>query len=206
MKPVWDATNPNNAAGDGWFKIYEMAYDSSSDEWCTQKLIANDGFLSVNLPQGIKGGDYLVRTELLALHAAQDNPPDPQFYVGCAQVFVEGPVNGNVPDGVFIDSNTYDLDTPGLTYNIYEDELEPFPSIGPKVYQPNTFSISSSSSGQRAVQKNGLMPEGCILVRDDWCGFEVSHYETEQGCWDVRFQPYPIYPSPYSTYLAMLII
>ncbi|KAL4986554.1 glycosyl hydrolase family 61-domain-containing protein [Aspergillus falconensis] len=186
MKPVANATNDNNAAGDGWFKIYELDYDSSTSQWCTEKLIANNGFLSVQIPEGLKGGDYLVRTELLALHAAQDSPPDPQFYVGCAQVFLQGSENGDVPEGVVIDASTYDLDIPGLTYNLYAEELElPYPSFGPSVYQPSTSSATTNAkvSGAQASQKDGLQPEGCILVRDDWCGFEVSSYSDEQGCW-----------------------
>ncbi|KAL4754396.1 hypothetical protein BDW72DRAFT_166778 [Aspergillus terricola var. indicus] len=186
MKPVANATSDNNAAGDGWFKIYELDYDSSTSQWCTEKLIANNGFLSVQIPEGLRGGDYLVRTELLALHAAQDSPPDPQFYVGCAQVFLEGSESGDVPEGMVIDASTYDLDVPGLTYNIYTEPLElPYPSFGPSVYQPNASASTTNAkvSGAQATQKDGLQPEGCILVRDDWCGYEVSSYSDEEGCW-----------------------
>ena len=35
------------------------------------------------------------------------------------------------------------------------------------------------------VQTKGLKPEGCILERDNWCGFEVPSYTDEQGCWAV---------------------
>lgn len=191
MKPVADATASNNAAaGDGWFKIYENTYDEDAGGWCTEKLIANNGFLSVYVPQGLQGGDYLVRTELLALHAAQDDPPDPQFYVGCAQVFLEGSEDGAVPKGITIDKDTYDLGIKGLTYNLYSEPLElPYPSFGPAVYKPDAnakaASAARASSGKQAVQKKGLEPEGCILVRDDWCGFEVPSYSDEEGCWAV---------------------
>ncbi|KAL4807934.1 glycosyl hydrolase family 61-domain-containing protein [Aspergillus unguis] len=184
MKPVEDASADNNAAaGSGWFKVFELAYDESAAEWCTEKLIANNGFLSVDIPPGLKGGDYLVRTELLALHAAQDDPPDPQFYVGCAQVFLHGGEEGSVPDGITIDKDTYDLGIGALTYNIYEEELKPYPGFGPDVYQPNGTARVSASGGAKVVQKKGLEPEGCILVRDDWCGFEVAEYSDEEGCW-----------------------
>ncbi|KAL4862149.1 glycosyl hydrolase family 61-domain-containing protein [Aspergillus spectabilis] len=180
MKKVEDATADNNAAGGGWFKIFELDYDESTSQWCTEKLIENNGFLSAAIPAGIQGGDYLVRTELLALHAAQDSPPDPQFYVGCAQVFVQGGLDGDAPEGVVIDEGTYDLDVEGLTFNLYAQELAlPYPSFGPEVYRP----VSSVSAGEEAVQSKGLEPEGCILVRDDWCGFEVSSYSDEKGCW-----------------------
>lgn len=188
MKPVADATASNNAAqGDGWFKIYENTYDEDEDsKWCTEKLIANNGFLSVNVPQGLKGGDYLVRTELLALHAAQEDPPDPQFYVGCAQVFLDGSEDGTVPEGVTINKDTYDLGIKGLTYNLYSTPLElPYPRFGPAVYKPDAKVSAAKAGSGEAVQKKGLEPEGCILVRDDWCGFEVPSYSDEEGCWAV---------------------
>lgn len=190
MKPVDDATASNNAAsGDGWFKVYENTYDEDESQWCTEKLIANNGFLSVDVPQGLKGGDYLVRTELLALHAAQDDPPDPQFYVGCAQVFLEGSEDGAVPEGITIDKDTYDLGIKGLTYNLYSTPLElPYPRFGPAVYKPDA-KAAKAASGEQAVQKKGLEPEGCILVRDDWCGFEVPSYSDEEGCWAVCLLP-----------------
>ncbi|KAL4946435.1 glycosyl hydrolase family 61-domain-containing protein [Aspergillus oleicola] len=187
MKPVSDASESNNAAsGSGWFKIYEHTYDESSSEWCTDKLIANNGYLSADIPPGLKGGDYLVRTELLALHAASDSPPDPQFYVSCAQVFVEGSEDGAVPEGITIDGSTYNTDMKGLTYNIYTEPLElPYPKFGPDVYQPSssTKSGSGSGSGAQVKQSKGLEPEGCILVRDNWCGKEVPSYSDEEGCW-----------------------
>ncbi|KAL3477298.1 glycosyl hydrolase family 61-domain-containing protein [Aspergillus californicus] len=182
MKRVEDATADNNAAGGGWFKIYEMTYDDSTSQWCTDKLIANSGFLSVKVPQGIQGGPYLVRTELLALHAAQDTPRDPQFYVGCAQVFVDGESGGDVPTGVVIDASTYDLSIPGLVFNLYETPLAlPYPSFGPAVYEPTARGLRSE--GKEVVQGTGFEPAGCILVRDDWCGFEVDSYDTQDGCW-----------------------
>ncbi|KAI9375462.1 glycosyl hydrolase family 61-domain-containing protein [Aspergillus egyptiacus] len=184
MKAVADATADNNAAGDGWFKIYEHDYDASTAQWCTEKLIANNGFLSARVPAGIRGGDYLVRVELLALHAARDDPPDPQFYVGCAQVFVQGFSGGQVPAGVRIDGGTYDLSMEGLVYDLYAPELElPYPRFGPEVYEPPATMKAMKVSGEEVVQMKGLEKKGCILVRDDWCGVEVDAYSDEEGCW-----------------------
>ncbi|KKK13233.1 hypothetical protein ARAM_000578 [Aspergillus rambellii] len=186
MKRVDDATEDNNAAGDGWFKIWELGYDSPSGKWCTEKLIDNNGLLSVEIPADIRGGDYLVRPELLALQSAQDTPRDPQFYVGCAQVFVQSDGDAQ-PETVSIDENTYNLDMEALTYNIFETPLKlPYPSFGPAVYTPGSANGSDGSTERKAtesVQTKGLKPEGCILVRDDWCGFEVPSYDTQDGCW-----------------------
>ncbi|RHZ72754.1 hypothetical protein CDV55_105083 [Aspergillus turcosus] len=237
MKKVDDATADNNAAGDGWFKIWQADYDATAGKWCTEKMIENNGHISVQIPADIEGGYYLVRPELLALHAAQDNPPDPQFYVGCAQVFVQSTGTAK-PATVTIGEGTYDLSLPGMTYNIYKTPLSlPYPMYGPPVYKAgaiesantasantapantasantastNTASVNAASANAESadtgsvpanvcksknkkkraskkkramlVQTKGLKPEGCILVRDNWCGFEVPSYTDEDGCW-----------------------
>ncbi|GES56841.1 endoglucanase [Aspergillus terreus] len=186
MKKVDDATADDNAAGDGWFKIWQEDYDSAAGKWCTEKLIDNDGFLSVRVPEDIVQGYYLVRTELLALHNADANPPDPQFYVGCAQVFVQGGGSAK-PATVSIGEGTYHVDgMPGLTFNIYDQPMKlPYPMFGPKVYQSGEANVEANVkvAGAQQVQQHGLKPEGCILVRDNWCGFEVPEYSTEDGCW-----------------------
>ncbi|KAE8147113.1 glycosyl hydrolase family 61-domain-containing protein [Aspergillus avenaceus] len=185
MKKVDDATADNNAAGDGWFKIWQYDYDESAGQWCTEKLIANNGFLSVKIPQGIDEGYYLVRTELLALHnAAYADPLDPQFFVGCAQLFVQGGSGGGEkPETVTIGEGSYTLDMPGLVYNIYEKPLKlPYPMFGPKVYE-GSAGVQERGLEVRATQAKGLKPQGCILQRDNWCAFEVPEYSDEEGCW-----------------------
>jgi hypothetical protein len=290
MKKVDDATADNNAAGDGWFKIWQSDYDATAGKWCTEKMIENNGHISVQIPADIEGGYYLVRPELLALHAAQDSPPDPQFYVGCAQVFVQSTGTAK-PATVSIGEGTYDLSLPGMTYNLYKTPLElPYPMYGPPVYQAGTAASASPAPANTAsanagsetsdsasattapapaasgntgsetsvdtepvnttpansasadtasanaastnaeseetesapanvcknktkktkktkknkknnnkkkramlVQNKGLKPEGCILERDNWCGFEVPAYTDEQGCWAVSSFPFPLH-------------
>ncbi|THC94126.1 hypothetical protein EYZ11_006415 [Aspergillus tanneri] len=181
MKRVNDATADNNAAGDGWFKIWQLDYDTSDGKWCTEKLIDNNGLISVHVPPDLHPGYYLVRPELLALHASADSPPDPQFYVGCAQVFVQQGGTAE-PRGVHIGEHTYDLDMPALTYNIYQEPLAlPYPMFGPEVYR--TKGNQRRRDANKLVQDKGRRPDGCILVRDNWCGFEVPSYNDENGCW-----------------------
>lgn len=145
MKKVADPTEDNNAAGDGWFKIYESTFDEDAGQWCTEKLIENNGHLSVKIPEDILAGYYLVRPELLALQSAHDHPPDPQFYVGCAQVFVKGAGSAS-PETVNIGEGTYDLSIPGLTFNIFETPMAlPYPMFGPPVYQSGSGESTTST-------------------------------------------------------------
>lgn len=210
MKKVDSATSNNNAAGDGWFKIWDSTYDESDEQWCNEKMIANNGHISVKVPEDIAGGQYLVRTELLALHNAVNTPPDPQFYVGCAQVFVKSTGTAK-PATVDIGEGFYDLDIPGLTYNIYDQPLKlPYPGFGPQPYKSKSSSSRRSEAEIEAFglgipmkqvkkpnvetskqttaapkQKEGLKPKGCIMENANWCGFEVPSYNNEANCWKV---------------------
>ncbi|KAJ9272904.1 CAZyme family AA9 [Paecilomyces variotii] len=210
MKKVASATASNNAAGDGWFKIWESVYDESVGKWGTEKMIDNDGHISVTIPSDIEGGYYLARTELLALHAASQG--DPQFYVGCAQLFVVS--NGTArPSTVRIGEGTYDLSMKGLTYDIYEMPLAlPYPMYGPAVYEagddegsgmdasspgvvstPTATALASSvvATGVAAdekyevlIQTEGLKPKNCVFVNGNWCGLEVPDYNDQNSCWE----------------------
>ncbi|KAE8350305.1 glycosyl hydrolase family 61-domain-containing protein [Aspergillus coremiiformis] len=187
MKKVDDATADDNAAGDGWFKIWHTGYDEQAEKWCTEKLIDNNGLLSVRIPAEIEDGYYLVRTEVLALHnAAFANPVDPQFFVNCAQIFVEDGGHAK-PETVDIGEGFYNLDSPGLQYNIYAQPLQlPYPIPGPHVWEGASVTSRSLKGTEKkdvTVQSKGLKPAGCILQRDNWCGFEVPAYSDENGCW-----------------------
>jgi Auxiliary Activity family 9 (formerly GH61) len=176
MKKVDDAV-ADSAAGDGWFKIWDEGYDETAQKWCTMKLIDANGLLSVQMPQGLVGGHYLVRPELLALHEADKG--DPQYYSGCAQIFLES-------SGELVPSNTVAIpgyvaknDAPD-SYNIWTTPLAlPYPIPGPQV-----ATFQSSGGTTQTELTIGLKPAGCLLeVGSNWCGIEVPSYTDEAGCW-----------------------
>ncbi|KAF1918685.1 glycoside hydrolase [Ampelomyces quisqualis] len=70
-----------------WFKIYEDGMDSSG-EWAVTRLYNNKGKVDFALPSCVPAGQYLLRAELIALHAAA-NYPGAQFYMECAQINVQ---------------------------------------------------------------------------------------------------------------------
>lgn len=187
MKKVDSALANNTAAGDGWFKIWDESYDEAAGKWCTEKMIENNGLISVNVPDDIEGGYYLVRPELLALHAAQNTPPDPQFFVGCAQLFIDSDGSAK-PDTISIPDGYVNIETPGMTFNIYTTPLAlPYPMYGPPVYNSTSTSalVTSNSTSQ---QTEGLEPPNCILENANWCGFEINSYSNETACWDANKQ------------------
>lgn len=70
----------NSATADGstpFFKIYEDTWgknaagsSGSDDYWGTKDLNTHCGKLDVKIPTGLAPGDYLLRAEAIALHAA----------------------------------------------------------------------------------------------------------------------------------------
>ncbi|KAI1755595.1 lytic polysaccharide monooxygenase [Xylaria castorea] len=183
-KQVHDMVN-DEAAGPGWIKLWDEGYDTTTKKWCTEKLIDNKGLLSFEIPEGLPAGYYLFRPELLALHEATKG--DPQFYVGCAQVFVQS-------------SNTAALNVPtdrrasipghvqgnnaGLTFNIYVPSF-PYPLPGPKVFTvpPPRNSEVDTTGPSVPRQTQGVIPSNYIVKNANWIGVEVPDYETESGCW-----------------------
>src|ERR1700760_1824403 len=91
MKKV-DSAIQDSPTGDGWFKIWDQGYDESAKQWCTTKLINNGGFLTIKIPDGLAGGNYLIRGEVVSLHRVPA-ANSPQYYVGCSQIFLQS--NGN---------------------------------------------------------------------------------------------------------------
>lgn len=176
LKKVDDATK-DTAAGDGWFKLWDEGYDESSGKWCTQKMIGNAGRISVTIPDSLAGGDYLVRPELLALHnIAVKNQPE--YYVGCAQIFLESTGSSGPAETVSIPGYT-SMSDPGNQYNAFDKPLKPFTIPGPKVYK----SVESGAALRSQKQVNGVAPSDCVLSNGNWCGTELPDFSDEEGCW-----------------------
>ncbi|KAI0871950.1 lytic polysaccharide monooxygenase [Hypoxylon argillaceum] len=179
-----------NAAGPGWFKLWGEGYDMEADKWATEKIIDTNGLISINIPTALPAGNYLFRPEVVAMHNVTPEV-EPQFYIGCAQVFIESSVTGdlNVPSGNSVSIPGYlQKDDTSVTYNIYTDEeyanpKKPYPMMGPEPFVPAT--VFKASSGQVTRQASGGIPSSCLLLNGNWCGVEVPSYEDDlQGCWD----------------------
>lgn len=175
----------DEAAGPGWIKLWDEGYDADKKQWCTEKLIDTNGLLSFEIPKGLPAGYWLFRPELLALHEADKG--DPQFYVGCAQVFVESsntaPLKVPVDQSVSIPGHVEAGET-ALTFNIYAPHF-PYPVPGPKV-----FEVPPPKGGEVEIagptvpkQTQGAIPANYIVKNANWVGMEVPAYQNEGGCW-----------------------
>ncbi|KAF9698339.1 hypothetical protein EKO04_003361 [Ascochyta lentis] len=84
--PVDDASQATGI-GAGWFKIDEL--DQVDGKWANEVMQAANMTHEFKLPTGLASGEYLLRSEMLALHGAQ-TVGGAQFYIGCAQLKITG--------------------------------------------------------------------------------------------------------------------
>ncbi|KAI1816663.1 glycosyl hydrolase family 61-domain-containing protein [Poronia punctata] len=140
-KRVQDSTE--DPTGPGWFKLWDYGYDGTM--WATQKLIANDGIVSVVIPESLESGIYFVRPEIIALHNLAAGPA--QFYTSCAQISVQGGSKD-----FKIEKETERVSIPGyvkasdpaVNFNSHPDAVKQFPYIlaGPKSFGDGTNEVA----------------------------------------------------------------
>ncbi|KAH8111662.1 family 61 endoglucanase [Phellopilus nigrolimitatus] len=104
--------------GDGpWVKIQQDGYDPTlSTPWAEERLRAAQQW-DFTIPKDLEDGEYLLRTEILGLHAAS-NPGGAQFYPSCAQLVISGGTGGTWPQGIAI-SGAYQDNDPGILVALY---------------------------------------------------------------------------------------
>ncbi|KAF2647319.1 carbohydrate-binding module family 1 protein [Lophiostoma macrostomum CBS 122681] len=116
--PVDDASQATGI-GAGWFKIDELDYDNGT--WANAIMEAANMTHEFALPTGLASGEYLLRSEMLALHGAQ-TVGGAQFYIGCAQLKITGSGGSCGPSislpGAY-DANDADIYIPNI-YNGYD--------------------------------------------------------------------------------------
>ncbi|KAH7035728.1 glycoside hydrolase [Microdochium trichocladiopsis] len=65
-----------------WFKIFETGYNAATKVWGNEGLNRGCGKQQLKIPSSIAPGDYLLRAETIALHAA-GQAGGAQFYMTC---------------------------------------------------------------------------------------------------------------------------
>ncbi|KAK6505106.1 hypothetical protein TWF481_007028 [Arthrobotrys musiformis] len=147
MQKVTDATT---ADGSGpWFKVYAEGLISgyNAGYWATDRMNDNCGKVNVVIPSGLAPGNYLVRAEVIALHAAfQTNGA--QFYITCYQINVTGGGTAS-PSGVLL-PGAYSPTDPGIYWDLYRS-FDSYPLPGPTVYSGGSGPASSSTTTTRTT-------------------------------------------------------
>ncbi|KAK0464518.1 glycoside hydrolase family 61 protein I [Desarmillaria tabescens] len=118
----------SSVTGLQWFKIYQDGY--SNGVWAVDTLRANKGKVSFTIPSCIAAGQYLLRVEIIALHAASSYP-GAQFYMECAQLQITG--GGSTSPATVSFPGAYQGTNPGITINIYQP-LSSYTIPGPSVF------------------------------------------------------------------------
>ncbi|KAH8833368.1 glycoside hydrolase [Flagelloscypha sp. PMI_526] len=127
-----DSALQTNITGLKWFKIYEDGLDVATTTWAVDKLNANAGKVTFTIPSCIAPGQYLMRHELIALHAASSYP-GAQLYMECAQLQITG--GGSTSPATVSIPGLYKGTDPGITVNIYWPVLTNYTIPGPAVFK-----------------------------------------------------------------------
>jgi len=115
-----------------WFKISQGGLLSGSNPgtWVTDQMIANNNTWSVVIPKDLKSGNYVLRHEIIALHAAgQSNGA--QDYPQCVNLVVTG-TGSATPAGASL-VGVYTPTDPGILFNLYGG-FTSYPIPGPALY------------------------------------------------------------------------
>lgn len=134
MAAVADAASATGADS-AWFKVFQDTWSANgtsgaSDNWGTKDLNTCCGMMDVLIPSDLAPGDYLLRAEAIALHAA-GSTGGAQFYMTCYQLTVTGSGAAS-PDTVSI-PGAYSASDSGILINIYQS-LTTYDAPGPTVY------------------------------------------------------------------------
>lgn len=125
---VWMSKAPSgttaaeyDGSGD-WFKVYELTtYEITSAglQWATY-IPGSSGIqnFTLDLPAELESGDYLLRAEHVALHAAEEFE-GAQYYIGCAQLSLTGGASSASPSPVSSIPGQYTGYEAGLIIDIY---------------------------------------------------------------------------------------
>ncbi|KAH6659631.1 glycoside hydrolase [Truncatella angustata] len=134
-----DGVNAADYDGSGdWARIYAvttLANSTLGDEGLVWAMRRTHSF-RFPLARNVPPGEYLLRAEGLALHAAH-KLDCAQFYVGCAQVRVVGDGTG-VPAPLVSIPGVYSDTTPGVLIPDFWTRITNYTEPGPELWPPGT--------------------------------------------------------------------
>lgn len=146
MSKVSDAATADGSAG--WFKIFQDGWAKNpsgrvgdDDFWGTKDLNKCCGKMDVKIPADLAPGDYLLRAEAIALHAAGPGG-GAQLYMTCYQLTVTGSGNANPPTISF--PGAYAANDPGLAVSIH-GAMSGYVVPGGPVYSGGTTKVAGSA-------------------------------------------------------------
>ncbi|KAK1660150.1 glycosyl hydrolase family 61-domain-containing protein [Colletotrichum godetiae] len=145
LSSVADAATADGSSS--FFKIFESGYFANNNTWGNDLINEGCGKQNVVIPSDIAPGDYLLRAETVALHAA-GSENGAQYYMSCYQISVTGSGTAK-PEGVVF-PGAYKATDPGLLINIY-NTITSYVIPGPALYEGGGSSGSAPASSAPAA-------------------------------------------------------
>ncbi|KAL0934350.1 glycosyl hydrolase family 61 [Colletotrichum truncatum] len=128
LSSVADAATADGSSS--FFKVFESGYFEGNKTWGNDLINEGCGKQNFVIPSDVAPGDYLLRAETVALHAA-GSEGGAQYYMSCYQLKIEGSGSAK-PEGVTF-PGAYKATDPGLLINIY-NTIANYVIPGPAVY------------------------------------------------------------------------
>ncbi|KAI3620947.1 glycoside hydrolase family 61 protein [Moniliophthora roreri] len=135
-------------------------YRATQGEWGLAKLIESDSKWTTQVPSNLKPGQYLLRSELIALHNPLkdgDSTSGPQLYAACAQVEVVNGGSASLPGGVKA-GELYQPFGDFARYNVINGG--PFTDPGPAVLSLDGSSSNNNNNNNNSGNNNGNTQTG----------------------------------------------
>ena len=162
MEPSW-TTNFENQTGEctsaspgslAFTKISQAALLSGSDPgtWVTDTLIRDNFTSQVQIPSSLRPGNYVLRHEIIALHAA-GSPNGAQAYPQCLNVKVGSGGAAGLAGGVPATS-LYSASDPGILFSLY-GSFSSYPIPGPALNGGGGGGGGSSGGGNNGGGNGG---------------------------------------------------
>jgi cellulase len=157
MSKVADAATADGSSS--FFKIFQDTWakkssgsSGSDDYWGTKDLNLACGKMDFRIPSDLAAGDYLLRAEAIALHAAS-GLGGAQFYMTCYQITVTGG-GSSTPEGSALFPGAYKASDPGIQINIYQN-LVTYIAPGPTVIAGGSEAVAGKA-GSAVTATAGL--------------------------------------------------
>ncbi|KAJ9133231.1 Glycoside hydrolase, family 61 [Coniochaeta hoffmannii] len=132
-----------------FLKISEVGLvDAASDTWGATQLMNNNNSWLVRIPTDIAPGNYVLRHEIIALHAA-GQPNGAQNYPFCFSLAISSAGTKN-PDGVPA-QKFYSASDPGILYDLFSKSRATYKIPGPPLYSGALSVVQSKGSAIKAT-------------------------------------------------------
>ncbi|KAI1851752.1 hypothetical protein JX265_010986 [Neoarthrinium moseri] len=135
-----------------FFKIQEVGFiDPASDLWAANVLASNNNSWLVRIPSDIAPGNYVLRHEIIALHAA-GGTNGAQAYPFCYNLAIDGTGSAK-PDGIPA-TQFYKANDPGIKFDLFSHPTT-YVIPGPPLYT-GALSVSQSKGAKITATASGV--------------------------------------------------